>query len=137
MSVSQPDPLLPVLRDDELSERAAAVFADIRATRNTDFVNNIWRVLANDPQLLEQIWAEVKGVLGADGELDVLTKQLIYIAVSVAQGCNYCIRSHTAAARNLGLTDAQFAELHAVIGVAAKTNRLVQGLQVPIDDAFL
>ena len=137
MSVSQPDPLLPVLRDDELSERAAAVFADIRATRNTDFVNNIWRVLANDPQLLEQTWAEVKGVLGADGELDVLTKQLIYIAVSVAQGCNYCIRSHTAAARNVGLTDAQFAELHAVIGVAAKTNRLVQGLQVPIDDAFL
>ena len=137
MSVSQPDPLLPVLRDDELSERAAAVFADIRATRNTDFVNNIWRVLANDPQLLEQTWAEVKGVLGADGELDVLTKQLIYIAVSVAQGCNYCIRSHTAAARNLGLTDVQFAELHAVIGVAAKTNRLVQGLQVPIDDAFL
>lgn len=137
MSVSQPDPLLPVLRDDELSERAAAVFADIRATRNTDFVNNIWRVLANDPQLLEQTWAEVKGVLGADGELDVLTKQLIYIAVSVAQDCNYCIRSHTAAARNLGLTDAQFAELHAVIGVAAKTNRLVQGLQVPIDDAFL
>ena len=137
MSVSQPDPLLPVLRDDELSERAAAVFADIRATRNTDFVNNIWRVLANDPQLLERTWAEVKGVLGADGELDVLTKQLIYIAVSVAQGCNYCIRSHTAAARNLGLTDAQFAELHTVIGVAAKTNRLVQGLQVPIDDAFL
>ena len=137
MSVPQPDPLLPVLRDAELSERAAAVFADIRATRNTDFVNNIWRVLANDPQLLEQTWAEVKGVLGADGELDVLTKQLIYIAVSVAQGCNYCIRSHTAAARNLGLTDAQFAELHAVIGVAAKTNRLVQGLQVPIDDAFL
>lgn len=137
MSVSQPDPLLPMLRDDKLSERAAAVFADIRATRNTDFVNNIWRVLANDPQLLEQTWAEVKGVLGADGELDVLTKQLIYIAVSVAQGCNYCIRSHTAAARNLGLTDAQFAELHAVIGVAAKTNRLVQGLQVPIDDAFL
>jgi len=137
MLVSQPDPLLPVLRDDELSERAAAVFADIRATRNTDFVNNIWRVLANDPQLLEQTWAEVKGILGADGELDVLTKQLIYIAVSVAQGCNYCIRSHTAAARNLGLTDAQFAELHAVIGVAAKTNRLVQGLQVPIDDAFL
>lgn len=137
MSVPQPDPLLPVLRDDELSERAAAVFADIRATRNTDFVNNIWRVLANDPQLLEQTWAEVKGVLGADGELDVLTKQLIYIAVSVAQGCNYCIRSHTAAARNLGLTDAQFAELHAVIGIAAKTNRLVQGLQVPIDDAFL
>ena len=137
MSVSQPDPLLPVLRDDELSERAAAVFTDIRATRNTDFVNNIWRVLANDPQLLEQTWADVKGILGADGELDVLTKQLIYIAVSVAQGCNYCIRSHTAAARNLGLTDAQFAELHAVIGVAAKTNRLVQGLQVPIDDAFL
>ena len=90
--MSQPDPLLPVLRDDELSERAAAVFADIRATRNTDFVNNIWRVLANDPQLLEQTWAEVKGVLGADGELDVLTKQLIYIAVSVAQGVTWDLR---------------------------------------------
>lgn len=135
--MNQPDPLLPLLSDDELPERSAKIFADIRATRNTDFVNNIWRVLANDPNLLEQTWTDVKGVLAEDGELDVLTKQMIYIAVSVAQGCNYCIRSHTAAARSLGLTDAQFAELHAVIGVAAKTNRLVQGLQVPIDEAFL
>ena len=135
--MSQPDPLLPLLSDEELPERSAKVFADIRETRNTDFVNNIWRVLANDPNLLEQTWSDVKGVLAEDGELDVLTKQMIYIAVSVAQGCNYCIRSHTAVARSLGLTDSQFAELHAVIGVAAKTNRLVQGLQVPIDEAYL
>lgn len=135
--MNQPDPLLPILSDEQLPERSAKVFADIRATRNTDFVNNIWRVLANDPNLLEQTWSDVKGVLAEDGELDVLTKQMIYIAVSVAQGCSYCIRSHTAVARSLGLTDAQFAELHSVIGVAAKTNRLVQGLQVPIDDAFL
>ena len=133
--MTQPDPILPVLADDELSERAAAVFDDIRATRNTDFVNNIWRVLANDPNLLEQTWSEVKNTLTEDSELDVLTKQLIYIAVSVAQNCNYCIRSHTAAARALGLTDAQLAELHTVIGLAAKTNRLAQGLQVPIDEA--
>ena len=120
--MTQPDPILPVLADDELSERAAAVFDDIRATRNTDFVNNIWRVLANDPNLLEQTWSEVKNPLTEDSELDVLTKQLIYI---------------TAAARALGLTDAQLAELHTVIGLAAKTNRLAQGLQVPIDEAFL
>ena len=131
--MTQPDPILPVLADDELSERAAAVFDDIRATRN----NNIWRVLANDPNLLEQTWSEVKNTLTEDSELDVLTKQLIYIAVSVAQNCNYCIRSHTAAARALGLTDAQLAELHTVIRLAAKTNRLAQGLQVPIDEAFL
>ena len=135
--MTQPDPILPVLADDELSERAAAVFDDIRATRNTDFVNNIWRVLANDPNLLEQTWSEVKNTLTEDSELDVLTKQLVYIAVSVAQNCNYCIRSHTAAARALGLTDAQLAELHTVIGLAAKTNRLAQVLQVPIDEAFL
>ena len=135
--MTQPDPLMPILSDDELPERSAAVFEDIRKTRNTDFVNNIWRVLANDPALLEQTWSDVKGVLTEEGELGLLTKQMIYIAVSVAQGCNYCIRSHTAVARSLGMTDAQFAELHSVIGVAAKTNRLVQGLQVPIDEAFL
>ena len=78
--MTQPDPILPVLADDELSERAAAVFDDIRAIRNTDFVNNIWRVLANDPNLLEQTWSEVKNTLTEDSELDVLTKQLIYIA---------------------------------------------------------
>ena len=105
--MTQPDPILPVLADDELSERAAAVFDDIRATRNTDFVNNIWRVLANDPNLLEQTWSEVKNTLTEDSELDVFDQaKLIYIAVSVAQNCNYCIRSHTAAARALGLTDA-------------------------------
>lgn len=129
--------ILPVLNDDELSERAAKVFEDIRETRNTDFVNNIWRVLANNPDLLENTWSDIKGVLTEEGELGLLNKQLIYIAVSIAQGCTYCIRSHTAAARSLGMTEAQLAELHAVVGVAAKTNRLAQGLQVPIDEAFI
>lgn len=129
------DPVLPVLSDTELSDDAAATFADIRATRGSDFVNNIWRVLANRPQLLENTWRDVKSALG-EGELDPLTKQLVYIAVSVAQGCDYCISSHTAAARALGLTDAQLGELYEVIGVAAKTNRLALGLHVPIDDAF-
>lgn len=129
-------PILPLLSDDELPEASREVFADIRATRQSDFVNNIWRVLANDPELLASTWADVKSVLKPDSELDLLTKQLIYIAVSVAHGCDYCIRSHTAAARSLGATDAQIAELYKVIGVASKTNRLAGGLQVPIDDAY-
>lgn len=132
---NQFSPIFPVLSDDELSPEAAAVFADIRETRGTDFVNNIWRVLANDPVQLESTWEEVKRVI-APGALDAVTKQLIYIAVSVAHGCEYCIRSHSAAARGLGATDEQIAELFQVIGIAAKTNRLAQGLQVPIDEAF-
>ncbi|KAB1504315.1 carboxymuconolactone decarboxylase family protein [Corynebacterium sp. 320] len=134
--MEQLSPLMPVLKDDELSERAQKVFEDIRTTRSTHYVNNVWRVLANNDTLLEETWADVKSVLSPDGELDVLTKQLIYIAVSVANGCTYCVRSHTAAARQLGLTDAQLAELHRVIGVASKTNSLMVGLQVPVDDAL-
>lgn len=129
------EPVLPLLTDEELSPEAAATFADIRATRGTEVVNNIWRALANHPQLLENTWRDVKSAL-APGELDPLTKQLLYIAVSVAQGCDYCISSHTAAARDVGVTDAQLGELYEVIGVAAKTNRLALGLRVPIDEAF-
>lgn len=129
-------PILPLLSDDELPEASREIFDDIRATRNTDFVNNIWRALASDPDLLASTWADVKNVLNPDGALDLLTKQLIYIAVSVAHGCDYCVRSHVAAARNLGATDEQIAELYKVIGVAAKTNHLAGGLQVPIDDVY-
>lgn len=129
-------PILPLLNDDELPEASREVFDDIRATRNTDFVNNIWRALASDPDLLASTWADVKSVLNPDGALDLLTKQLIYIAVSVAHGCDYCVRSHVAAARSLGATDEQIAELYKVIGVASKTNRLAGGLQVPIDDVY-
>ena len=125
-----------ILADHELSEAAAAVFADIRATRKTDFVNNFWRTLAHDPALLKRTWESVKQVM-APGSLDPLTKELIYIAVSAAHSCEYCVRSHTAAARAKGMTDAQFMEVAAIVGMAAETNRLAIALQTPVDEAFL
>ncbi len=127
---------LPILADAELSPEAAAVFADIRTTRKTDFVNNFWRMLAHDPPTLKRTWESIKQVM-APGALDPLTKELIYIAVSVSNGCEYCIRSHTAAARSKGMSDAQFMELLAVIGMASETNRLATGLQIPVDAVFL
>lgn len=122
--------------DPETDPRVKAVFDDIRATRKTDFVNNLWRALAFDPALLEATWAEVKRVMATPGTLDPLTKEMVYIAVSVANACSYCVHSHTAAARAKGMSDAQHAELMAVIGLAGKTNQLVTALQVPVDAAF-
>ena len=122
--------------DPEADLRVKAVFDDIRATRKTDFINNFWRVLASDPPLLAATWAEVKQVMATPGSLDPLTKEMVYIAVSVANGCSYCVHSHTAAARAKGMTGAQHAELLAVIALAAKTNQLVTALQVPVDAAF-
>lgn len=116
--------------------RVAAVFADIRATRRSN-VNNIWRGLAADAGLLERTWAGVKAVMATDGALDPLTKELIYIAVSTANACAYCVHSHTAAARTKGMTDAQHGELMAVIGLAAQTNHLVTAMQIPVDAPFL
>jgi AhpD family alkylhydroperoxidase len=124
-----------LLSDEELSPAAAAVFADIRAVRQSDYVNNFWRALAHDPVLLRRTWDSVKEVM-APGALDPLTKELIYVAVSVTNGCEYCIRSHAAGARAKGMTDAQLMELMAVIGMASETNRLATGLQVPVDDRF-
>jgi AhpD family alkylhydroperoxidase len=115
----------------------AAVFADIRATRKSDFVNNFWRGLANDAALLERTWASLKAVMVAPGTLDPLTKELVYIAVSTANGCSYCVQSHTAAARAKGLTDAQYGEFLAVLAMAGQTNALATGMQIPVDDAFL
>ena len=111
------------------------IFEDIRATRKAD-VNNIWRGLANDAALLERTWAAVKVVMATDSALDPLTKELIYIAVSTANGCAYCVHSHTAAARAKGLTDAQHADLMAVIGLAGQTNHLVTAMQLPVDPQF-
>ena len=113
-----------------------AVFDDIRATRKTDFINNLWRFLAFDPALLERTWAEVKSLMATPTHLDPLTKELIYIAVSVTNSCGYCVHSHTAAARARGMSDAQHAELLAIVALAAKTNQLATGLQVPVDRAF-
>ena len=120
----------------EADPRVKAVFDDIRATRKTDFINNLWRSLAFDPELLQATWSEVKKVMAAPSHLDPLTKELIYIAVSVANACSYCVHSHTAAARARGMTQAQHAELLAIIALAAKTNHLASALQVPVDDAF-
>jgi len=114
-----------------------AVFDDIRATRKSDFVNNFWRALANQPALLERTWAAVKQVMIEPGVLDPLTKELVYIAVSTANGCTYCVHSHTAAARAKGLTDQQYAEFLAVLGMAAETNALANSMQVPVDREFL
>lgn len=124
-----------LLTDDELSPEAAEVFADIRATRGADFVNNFWRALAHDPDQLAATWGRIKQVM-APGALDPLVKEMIYIAVSTANGCAYCIQSHTAAARAKGMDDAMLTELHRVIAMAGQTNALATALQVPVDEAF-
>jgi uncharacterized peroxidase-related enzyme len=121
----------------ERNPAVKAVFDDIRAVRKSDFVNNFWRALANDPASLRRTWESLKAVMGADGPLDSLTRELIYIAVSTANGCSYCIHSHTAAARQKGMTDAQHAHLLAIIGMASETNNLVTAMQVPVDPEFL
>jgi AhpD family alkylhydroperoxidase len=126
---------VPLLSDDGATPAARAVFDDIRAVRGTDYVNNFWRALAQDPVELAETWARVKRVM-APGALDPLTKELIYIAVSVARGCDYCTHSHTAAARAKGLTPAQHAELMAVIALAGTTNALALGLGVEVDERF-
>ncbi len=124
-----------LLRDDELSPEAREIFADIRATRQTDFVNNFWRALAHDPETMKRTWESLKAVMGP-GALDPKVKEMIYIAVSVAQGCPYCVHSHTAGARAKGMTEAEYRELLAIVGMASETNRLVTALGVPIDDAY-
>ena len=119
----------------DASREVRAVYDDIMATRKTDWVNNFWKVLAHDPASLRRIWANVKEVM-APGALDPLTKELIYIAVSVTNGCGYCIASHTAGATAKGMTPAQHAELIAVIGLANETNSLAAARDVPIDERF-
>lgn len=120
---------------DEASPEVRAVYDDIRATRKTDFINNFWRALAVNPAQLRRTWDGAKAVM-APGAIDALTKEFIYIAVSVANNCEYCIHSHTAAARAKGMSEAQYAELIAVIGMAHSTNGLVTAMQVPVDDVF-
>ncbi len=124
----------PATAEDD--PRVKAVFDDIRATRNTDFINNLWRTLAFDAALLERTWTDVKALMATPTTLDPLTKEMIYIAVSIANACSYCVHSHTAAARAKGMSDAQHAELLAIVALAARTNHLVTGLQVPVDPEF-
>ncbi|BCG93663.1 carboxymuconolactone decarboxylase family protein [Mesorhizobium sp. 131-2-1] len=127
-----------LLSDAEVEKIPAvkAVFDDIRATRKSDFVNNFWRGLANDPVSLKRVWEQLKVVMVSDGAIDPLTKEMIYIAVSTANGCSYCVHSHTAAARAKGMTDAQHSELVSIIGLAGQTNHLVTAMQVPLDPQF-
>jgi AhpD family alkylhydroperoxidase len=120
----------------ESNPRVKAVFDDIRATRKTDFINNLWRYVAFDPDLLESTWAEVKAVMAQPSALDPKTKEMIYVAVSIANACTYCVHSHSAAAKAAGMTEAEHAELMRIVTLAAKTNHLVTALQVPVDDAF-
>ena len=122
--------------DPESDPRVRAVFDDIRQTRNSDFINNFWRYLAFDADLLERTWAEAKTVMGTASALDPLTKEMLYIAVSATNGCSYCVHSHTAAARAKGMSDAQHADLLRVVSLAAKTNQLATALQVPVDAVF-
>ena len=127
-----------LLSDVEVEKIPAvkAVFDDIRATRKSDFVNNFWRGLANDPPALKRIWEQLKVVMVADSAIDPLTKEMIYIAVSTANGCSYCVHSHTATARAKGMTDAQHGELVSIIGLAGQTNHMVTALQIPVDPQF-
>jgi AhpD family alkylhydroperoxidase len=126
---------VPLLSDEAAAPEARAVFDDIRAARNTDYINNFWRALAADPALLRATWDRASAVM-APGALDALTKELVYIAVSVTNGCGYCTHSHTAAARAKGMTPEQHGELMAVIAMASQTNALAVALQVEPDDRF-
>jgi AhpD family alkylhydroperoxidase len=120
----------------DASPEVRAIYDDIMATRTTDWVNNFWKVLAHDPVTLRRIWANIKEVMGP-GTLDPLVKEMLYVAVSASNSCRYCIASHSAAARKKGMTEAQYSELLAIVGLANETNRLVSALDVEVDAQFL
>ena len=124
-----------LIQYEEASPEVRAVFDDIKRKRNVPDVNNFWKAIAHDPATLRRTWESLQEVM-APGALDPLAKEMLYLAVSVAHSCEYCIASHTAAARKRGMTDQMFAELMAVVGMASETNRLVTGWRVPVDEAF-
>ena len=127
--------LIPLIEYSDASPEVRSVYDDIMKTRGVDWINNFWKVLANDPATLKRTWESLKQVM-APGALDPLTKEMVYLAVSVTNGCEYCTASHTAAARKAGMTDAMLGELMAVVGMANETNRLSNGYRVPVDPAF-
>ncbi len=128
-------PIFGLLDYQQASPEARAVFDDIMATRKTDRVNHFWQALANHPPTLRRIWENVKQVMGPS-RLDALTKEMIYVAVSATNNCEYCLHSHIASARKLGMDDEMLAEVLAVAGLANETNRLANGYRVPVDEAF-
>ena len=111
-------------------------YQDIRDTRNTDYIGNFWKYLAFDPSLLKEVWSDVKSLMTKETLIDKKTKEMIYMAVSITNNCSYCIHSHTASAKKLGMTDEEHAEFLKIVALAAKTNQLVNGLQVPVDEIF-
>lgn len=127
--------IVPMIEYEQADAAVRAVYDDIMHTRGTDWINNFWKVLANDPKLLKRTWESLKEVM-APGALDPLVKEMIYIAVSATNNCDYCSWSHTASARAKGMTDPQLMELLAVVGMANETNRLANGLKPPVDAAF-
>ena len=129
-------PTTTLIDYDDAPPRVKAVYDDIRATRGTDFINNFWKALANQPDTLERVWGHLREVMGP-GTLDPLAKEMVYIAVSIANNCSYCVHSHTASARARGMTEEQYQELMAVVAMAHQTNSLANGLQVPVDPEFL
>jgi AhpD family alkylhydroperoxidase len=126
---------VPLVDELEASAEVRAVFDDIRKTRDTDYINNFWRALANDPATLKRIWQGLKQVM-APGALDPLTKEMIYLAISISNSCAYCSASHGAAAKGKGMTKEMFAELMAIVGMANQTNKLADGYRVPVDERF-
>jgi len=135
MLIGEAMPTLGFVEYGNASSEVRAVYDDIMATRKTDWINNFWKAIAHDPATLKRTWEDVKQIM-APGALDPLTKEMIYLAVSVSNQCGYCIASHTAGARKKGMTDEMFKELMAVVGMANETNRLVSGYQVEIDEQF-
>ncbi|ASU41053.1 alkylhydroperoxidase [Herbaspirillum sp. meg3] len=128
--------MVKMVEDGAAPKEVQAVFDDIKAARKSDWINNFWKVLASSPATLQRIWSNVKQVM-APGAIDPLTKEMLYIAVSVTNNCEYCIHSHTAAAKAKGMTDEMFAELLAVVGLANETNRLANGYRIPVDEQFI
>lgn len=127
--------LVPIIEYESASAEVRAVYDDIRATRKTDYINNFWKVLANDPPTLRRTWEHTKAVMAA-GALDPLVKELIYLAVSVTNNCEYCVRTHHAAATQKGMTPQMFAEAMAVVGLANGNNRLANGYRIDVDERY-
>jgi AhpD family alkylhydroperoxidase len=121
---------------EDANEEVRAIYDDIRATRKTEYINNFWKALAQHPPTLRRTWQMVKEMMTGPGQLDPLVRELIYIAVSATNGCDYCVASHTAAARAKGMTDAMFGELMSIVATANMTNRLAEGFQVEVDEVF-
>lgn len=128
--------LVKLIEYEDANDEVRAVYDDIMRTRKIDWINNFWKALANDPESLKRTWESLKQVMGP-GTIDPLVKEMIYVAVSMTNDCEYCIHSHTAAARAKGMSDEMLMELLAIVGMANETNRLVSGLRVPVDDVFL